>query len=179
MKTLLSIIFIVFLSIDGYSQANDRFIVKGSAKLIATWTGENLNDASGVLSSGDKITITTRQVGIYITAFHKNVGKQLLATGGENELPNTIVKVYEYDFDGDGQQEIMIVHSPEFSIATVEVFNYSNGLSEKVGKFNGQFDIILEKNTIYLPYGSQGLGNEYIYKNRAFFELVYHNPNQE
>jgi hypothetical protein len=179
MKTIIFITAFLFLSTGIYGQSEERFIVKGTAKLIATWSGKTLYDASGTLASGDKISITTRQIGIYVNVIHNNVGKQLVTTGGEDVLESTIVKVYEYDFDSDGQKEIIVIHSPEFSIVTVEVFRYSAGLTERVGNFNGQFDVILEKNSIYLPYGSQGLGVEYLYMNGAFFELVYHDPDQK
>ena len=179
MKKLMFIATVLLFVTTAYGQTEERFKVKGTAKLIATWTGKTPNDASGTLTSGDKISITTRQIGIYVTVIHNNIGKQLVVTGGDDVLENTIVKVYEYDFDSDGQKEIIVIHSPEYSVATVEVFKYSGGLAERVGNFNGQFDIILDKNTIYLPYGSQGLGDEYLYKSGAFFELVYHDPDKK
>jgi predicted small secreted protein len=148
----------------------------GSAKLIAEWSGETLTDGLGTLSSGDKVEITTRQVGVFVSIYHKKMVKQIVATGGEEFVLSTVVKVYEYDFDKDGQQEIVVIHSPEYSIATVEVFRYQSGMVERVGKFNGQFDIVIDANTITLPYGSVGLGDTFIYLNGAFFGLVYHDP---
>lgn len=176
MKKLIIIWAIILFAITSFGQTEERFSVKGTAKLIVTWKGETPKDVSGILSSGDKISISMRQVGIYVDVIHKNIGKQLVSAGGEDVLESTIIKVYEYDFDSDGQKEIIVIHSPEFSIAAIEVFKYSGGLSERVGNFNGQFDIVLDKNTIYLPIGSQGIGNEYLYKDGAFFELVFHDP---
>jgi hypothetical protein len=178
MKTLIYIFTILLLSTTVYGQTEERFKVKGTAKLIATWTGKTLNDAYGSLTSGDKVSITRGQIGIYVTVSHNNVGKKLVAKGGEDVLENTIIKVYEYDFDSDGQKEIIVIHSPEFSFVTVEVFKYSGGLVERIGNFNGQFDIMLDQNTIYLPYGSQGLYDGYLYKSGVFFELRYHDPNK-
>ncbi|MFM1999323.1 MAG: hypothetical protein RL204_1270, partial [Bacteroidota bacterium] len=178
-KKLLSIIFIVFLSLVATSQVKERFTVKGSAKLIASWTGQNGKDASGVLSTGDKITINYIKTGIYVTATHKNVAKQILALIGFEKVPSTEIKIYEYDFDSDGQQEIIIVHSPDLATSITEVFTYSNGLAKKVGKFNGEYDIILEKNSVSFPLESKGPTKEYIYKNSSFYELVYHDPNKD
>jgi hypothetical protein len=180
MKKLIYLITFFLISTIVYGQTEERFEVKGPAKLIATWTGKTPNGASGTLTSGDKISIMTRQIGVGVTVIHNNVGKQLVETGGENDSEVvTIIKVYEYDFDNDGQIEIIVIHSPESALVTVEVFKYSGGLAERVGNFNGQFEIILDKNTIYLPYGSQGLGYEFLFKSGAFFELVYHNPDKK
>lgn len=179
MKKLIYLFAFFLISTITYGQTEERFKVKGTAKLIASWTGKTPNDASGTLASGDKVSIMARQIGIGVTVIHNNVGKQLVETGGEYDFEVTIIKVYEYDFDNDGQKELIVIHSPEFSLVTVEVFKYSEGLAERVGNFNGQFEIILDKNTIYLPYGSQGLGDEFLFKSGAFFELVYHNPDKK
>ncbi len=179
MQKLIIIVIVFLSSISSYGQKEERFELKGAAKLIATWTGELANDASGVLSCGDQISISTRQIGIYVNVIHNNIWKELFTTGGEDILVSTIIKVYEYDFDSDGQNEIIVVNSPEYSLLTVEVFKYSGGLKERVGKFIGQFDIVLDKNTVFLPFGSQGMGAEYLYKNGSFFELIYHNPDKE
>jgi len=178
-KKLIYIATMILLMTKSYGQTVDRFKVKGTAKLIATWAGKTSNDASGTLTSGDKISITTRQIGIYVILIHNNVGKQLVSTGGDDILESTVVKVYEYDFDSDGQKEIIVIYSPEFSLVTIEVFKYSGELVERVGNFEGQYDIVLDKNTIYLPFGSQGLGNEYLYKGGAFYKLTYHDPNNK
>ncbi len=181
MKKLISIVTVILFIASSYCQAEERFKIKGTAKLIAVWDGETLNDALGTLASGDKISIATREeVGVYVNVVRNNVTKQLVAIEGSEEvLEKTVIKVYEYDFDSDGQKELIVVHSPEFSITTVEVFRYSGGLVERVGNFSGEIDILLDKNTIHLPYGSQGLSNGYHYRDGAFFELIYHDPNKK
>ena len=175
------ILIITFLtSLQSFSQIDlptDRFTVSGGAKLIASWTGKDMKDGIGKLSSGEKIEITTRQVGVFVSVQHKNSAKQIVATGDEESLTSTEVKVYEYDFDKDGVNEIMVVHSMEYSLVTVEVFRYQAGMSERVGNFTAQFEIALDGNSIYLPYGSFGLGDKYLYIDGAFFGLIYHDPN--
>ncbi len=178
MKKLIPLFAFFLISTIAYGQTEERFKVKGTAKLIATWTGKNPNGASGKLSSGDKVSIMRRQNGIGVSVIHNNVGKQLVKIL-ENNLEVTIIKVYEYDFDKNGQKEIIVIHSPIFSFLTVEVFKYSGGRAERIGNFNGQFKIILDENNIYLPYGSQGLCNEYEFHSGAFFELIYHNPDNK
>ncbi len=161
------------------SELMERFTVKGRAKLVAAWPGKTPKEVSGTLTSGDKLAIYTRQMEIYVTSIHNKVGKQLVVTGTDESLDSIIIEVYEYDFDNDGQKEIIIIYSPEFSITTVEIFKYSGGLAERVGNFDAQFEIHLDKNTISLPYGSQGLAKEYLYKSGGFFQLVYHDANNK
>ena len=154
------------------------FHVFGDARLIASWNYDSgAADASGYLSNGDQLLLRSQQMSIGISAVHKNIGKQLAYIDQESAASAEIA-VYEYDFDKDGDPEIMIVDSPEYSIVNIRIFRYSNGLAELVGHFSGQFAIHLEGNSISLPYGSQGLSSDYIYRGGAFFELVYHSPEE-
>lgn len=177
MKKLIYIATIVFLTTSAYGQTEELFKVKGAAKLISTWTSKTPIDTSGTLTSGDKISFTAKQGLIIVHVIHNKIGEWLDGIDVDGVLESTIIKVYEYDFDSDGQNEIIIIYSPAFSLVTVEVFRYSGGLVKKVGNFNGQFDIVLDKNTISLPFA--GVGYEYLYKNGAFYELVYHDPNKK
>ncbi len=162
------------------SEPLERFTVFGKAKLIATWPDDTANLVSGRLNSGAKLVIVTNQIGLSVTAIHNNIGKQLVTIGEEEEsLENMIVKAYEYDFDDDGLKEIIIIYSPQFSERKIEVFKYSSGLAERVGKFDAQFQIYIEENIISAAIGFQGIANEYIYKWGNFYELVYHNPEDE
>jgi hypothetical protein len=47
-----------------------------------------------------------------------------------------------------------------------------------VANLSGQFIIKLNMNSIILPYGSQGLFDEYLYRNNNFYEQVWHNPEE-
>lgn len=178
MKISVYIILLICLTTSLSAQVEQRFKVKGNAKLIATWSGKSPSNATGTLTSGDVISITTKQISFYVDVVRNNIKKQLVSSGGDDVIESTVVQVYEYDFDSDGQKEIVVIHSPEYSILTVEVFRYSSGLAERVGNFNGQFNIVLDKNTISLPYGSQGLSEDYVFIGGSFFSLVYHDPNQ-
>ena len=183
MKTVVFITALLFLSRGVFAQTEDRFTVHGAAKLITTWSGMTQDDASGTLDSGDEIIISTDIYGVGVRALHNDVLKELVSPryGMEEDLGRVIVKVYEYDFDSDGLNEIIVIHSPEFSILTVEVFRYCSGLTERVGVLGGQYQVWLEENSIRLPYGSFGLGHEYLYINASFYELVLHDasPKEE
>mgnify|MGYP001255508056 CR=1 FL=1 len=174
MKKLIYIATIVFLATSAYGQTEELFKVKGAAKLISTWTSKTPNDTSGTLASGDKISFETIQSSIIVRVIHNKFSKWLVGLSDEN----AIVKVYEYDFDNDGQNEIIIIYSPGYTIVTIEVFRYSGGLAERVGNFAGQFEIVLDKNTISMPFGSQGIPDEYLYRDGVFYNLVQHDPNK-
>lgn len=160
--------------------------VEGKAKQIAFWTPFDDSKASGVTSAKDEVRIAFEQVTTYIRIYHKSVGKNLWSGsegyeyyfgGGykEGELIPSI-SVYEYDFDNDGQKELLVVEASDFMYNTVWIYKYTSGLSELVGEFYAQQKVILEKNRIILPVGSQGIFTEYIYENNSFYELKLHNP---
>jgi hypothetical protein len=133
-----------------------------------------MDDANGLLSNGDRITIIQRQIGFNVHIIQGNIVNFLTNDGSEDELEDFVVEVYEYDFDKDGINEIIVLISPEFSIIQVEVFKYNaKGDVKRVGGFEGQFKIVLDKNSISLPFGSFGMGNEYVYKKGIFKEVEF------
>ena len=176
MKTILTTVFAVATSLFTFAIDGPPFEVIGGAKLIATWNTDGESDlVKGTLSSGDDIIISTKQGALVVQAIHKKLGKELVVIDDYSEQ-SMQVSVYEYDFDKDGETELMVVDSPEFSIVNIHIFRYSNGLTELVGNLFGQFLISLEDNIISLPFGSQGLTDEYLYRNGSLFNLIYHDP---
>jgi hypothetical protein len=170
--TFLAISHSLFTFADG-----PPFEVTGGAKLIASWNPyDDLNKVSGKLSSGDEIVISNVQNGITVQSFHRKLENNLWAMAVEGYDDLIMVNVYEYDFDNDGEMELMVVYSTDYASSFIQIFRYSNGLKELIGDFMGQSLISLEANLISLPYGSQGLVNEFIYRNGSFYELTYHNP---
>ncbi len=165
----------LFLSIIIFGQEEDRIVVKGSPKFLSKWSWANDSPITSLLNSGDKLTIKlATQSGIEVTTTFNNINKQLLIL---EEDENLVISCYEYDFDKDGNKEIVVIVSPDYAILNIYVFKYSKGLSELIGNFGGQFEIIFEQDLMILPFGSQGLASEYIYRSGAFFELIYHDPN--
>lgn len=151
------------------------------AELIASWYASDPDsNALGKVNSEDEVSITVHQNHINISKTHKNKTTRLVSVYDEY-LPNshTYVKVYAYDFDKDGQKEIVVFYSFETAVSVVEVFRYREDFTELVGKFNAQDVIYFEDNSLILPYGGQGLYSEYLYKDEVFYELKYHSPQQE
>ncbi|MDH4473674.1 MAG: hypothetical protein QE487_13780 [Fluviicola sp.] len=176
MKVILATIMVISYSFSAFAIDGTPFEVIGGAKLIATWNSDGESDlVKGKLSSGDEIIISTKQSALVVQAIHKKLGKELVVIDDYSEQ-SMMVSVYEYDFDKDGETELMVVDSPEFSIVNIHIFRYSNGLTELVGNLFGQFLISLEDDIISLPFGSQGLTDEYLYRNGSLFNLIYHDP---
>jgi len=179
MKSMLTTLLICLITNFALSIDGPPFVVVGDAKLIATWNVEDdVNRVEGTLSCGDAINILTIQGNLYVQAIHNKVGKELMPIEAY-DTESLMISVYEYDFDKDGLPEIMVVDSPDFWVVNIHIYRYSNGLTELVGNLFGQFGIFLEANMISLPYGSQGLIDEYLYKEGSFFQLVFHDPNKE
>lgn len=148
-------------------------------KLITIWS-ESVSDGKkvvGKLTCRDEISVGFAQTGVDVTIYHKKVGNIITS------VEAGYVEVYEYDFDNDGQEEIMVFSAPSLDdfLLTVQVFRYSNGLLEKVGKFQELTkEFILKKNRFSYIFGGAFLrSRDYIYEDGSFFELVYHDPNAE
>lgn len=80
--------------------------------------------------------------------------------------------VKEYDFSSDGVPEVVLAASDGMLESYVWVYNYNYTFSEYdvsplelVWYGEGQSDVWLEGDRIILPYGSQGLYEEYVYEN--------------
>jgi hypothetical protein len=81
----------------------------------------------------------------------------------------------DHDFNGDGTPELVVVASNQLDESFIWVFSYNfvaseNGTTplELIWSEVGQSDLSLEGNKITLPFGSQGLFNEYVYSNGTF-----------
>ena len=178
MKKLLAALVLLLLITPTFGQEEERFTLEGKAKLITTWQSKSLKSVDAKLSSGDaiRIILIPQNDAASIQAYHKNLVADLGEIDYSDDLQDWVVKIYEYDFDRDGEKELIIAKSFDFSFLTVEVYRYSNGLATRVGNFNAQFTIILDKNNISFPIGSQGYVEEFFYRDGIFYEPVPHNP---
>ncbi|KAA8753968.1 hypothetical protein [Paenibacillus sp. UASWS1643] len=85
--------------------------------------------------------------------------------------------VKEHDFDNDSVPEVVIVASDRLLETYVWVYSYNYIFSETdtsplepVWYGEGQSDVVLEGNKIFLPFGSQGLFDEYVFNNGSFIK---------
>lgn len=90
-----------------------------------------------------------------------------------NCLEEGYYQICEHDFDNDKDPEILIAFQSGFDDLTVYIFKYfppqSNSYVDRqenigfIGKLSGQRKVIVEKNRIKIPFGGQGLIDEYVY----------------
>lgn len=87
------------------------------------------------------------------------------------------IAIFEYDFDNDKISEIIIIQG-EYDGEVIVALS-RDILSEVIGKFYYQGIVELMNGRIILPFGGQGLVNQYLYDKGEFYELIWHNPNGE
>lgn len=83
--------------------------------------------------------------------------------------------VKEHDFDNDSVPEVVLVASEGLLETYIWVFSYNYVFSEQgtsplelIWYGEGQSDVVLEGDKILLPFGSQGLFEEYTFNNGTF-----------
>jgi len=83
--------------------------------------------------------------------------------------------VKDYDFDNNAVPEVVIAASDGMLETYVWVFSYNYVFTERgvspltpIWFGEGQSDVILDGNAIQLPYGSQGLFDEYVFSKNTF-----------
>ncbi len=188
MKNYLILCFFVFNSIIIIAQKNDNFIFKGNARLVATWNYSLHSDKTivGKLSNGDKIQMWYSYGAVKCIVIRDKNSENLgqfdeQFTNEDNDISNQylLLKAYEYDFNKDGVNEIIVVanYSSDDSMDNtyISVFRYSNGLSSEVKTFffpNAALMVILDKDEMWVkPVMRSCCTGIYTYKNGQFYTL--------
>jgi len=78
------------------------------------------------------------------------------------------IEVALYDFNKDGNKEIIIARGFPGAILKVSVWSCVNGVTKHLGDFDGQSVCEFYKNKLILPYGFQGLFFEYSFTKGKF-----------
>lgn len=168
---------ILFLKVNNiYSQDPYYFEVWGDVQLIAEFKDKYIGDFK--LSNGDVAHFKCIQGIINVSVSHK--GKITFLTAFEDSESNSeygLLRLYEYDLDQDNENELIVMYNPTFSIIDIEIYRYSNALNQLVFRDQGQFKVVFDRNMLYLPIGSQGIEEQFIYLSGDFYELTYHDPN--
>jgi len=164
---------------DNFNEIFSNFELVGDAKLVASWHGGYSPKNDGVLSDQSKISIKPSQttMSVYITSHQSKY--RIFNEGDGEALEDIGMEIYEYDFDNDKNKELVVVYSTEYSIVEIFIYRNQNGFTEKVAHFHAQFKMVLDKNTVIIPIGFQGLGREYIYLKNSFYKLNWHDPKLE
>lgn len=88
------------------------------------------------------------------------------------------IQAAEYDITGDKEPEIVIAAGDGLVNLEINIFQYRPPKDEKgvgswkrIGSFSGQSKAMLERDSIYLPYGSQGLFEQHQWKAGSFVSV--------
>lgn len=162
MKTIITKVLVVFsiilLSVQLNAQTKiNKLEIEGDAVEVVTSKSMKA-DVTGSLSSGESVTTECYQGMCYVTIDYK--GRKVTAPIGDRI---TIAQVWEYDFGGDGDKELIVVNDYKGS-SVLYVFAYSRGIIQKLYEkeiFNNR--TVLKPNYIefYLPRGLDTIWHYY------------------
>ena len=162
MKTIITKVLVVFsiilLSVQLNAQTKiNKLEIEGDAVEIVT-SKSMTADVNGTLSSGESLTTECYQGMCYVTIDYK--GRKVTAPIGDRI---TIAQVWEYDFGGDGDKELIVVNDYKGS-SVLYVFAYSRGIIQMLYEkeiFNNR--TVLKPNYIefYLPRGLDTIWHYY------------------
>lgn len=163
-----------FIILFFYGQKDNLCKLTGPAKLIGSCKSNQKFPKTFTSSTSDTFKFYQAHVSTLLAVTYKNTSEILLQTDVENFL----IEVYEFDFDNNSDKEIIVFGYDSHDIFC-KVYKTSKGLVKLIGNFKPQFEVIISKEFISFPYGGQGLSDDYYFKDDAFFELIYHDPNKK
>jgi hypothetical protein len=162
MKTIITKLLVVFSIVLLSAQINaqtkiNKLEIEGDAVEVIT-SKSMTADVTGALSSGESLTTECYQGMCYVTIDYK--GRKVTAPIGDRI---TIAQVWEYDFGGDGDKELIVVNDYKGS-SVLYVFAYSRGIIQMLYEkeiFNNR--TVLKPNYIefYLPRGLDTIWHYY------------------
>jgi hypothetical protein len=162
MKTIITKLLVAFSIVLLSAQINaqtkiNKLEIEGDAVEVIT-SKSMTADVTGALSSGESLTTECYQGMCYVTIDYK--GRKVTAPIGDRI---TIAQVWEYDFGGDGDKELIVVNDYKGS-SVLYVFAYSRGIIQMLYEkeiFNNR--TVLKPNYIefYLPRGLDTIWHYY------------------
>jgi hypothetical protein len=169
MKTMVTkasiLVSIILVTSQLYAQEKiNQLEIEGDAVEVVT-SKSMTADVSGALSTGETVTTECFQGMCYVSIDYK--GRKVTAPIGDRI---TVAQVYEYDFGGDGDKELIVVNDYKGS-SVLYVFAYARGIIQKLFEkeiFNNR--TIIKPNYIefYLP---RGLDTIWHYYQGTFWEM--------
>ena len=154
MKTFIIKVLVLFFAIGLFTELNaqskiNKLEIEGDAAEVVT-SKSMTADVSGTLSSGESLTTECFQGMCYVSIDYK--GRKVTAPIGDRI---TVAQVWEFDFGGDGDKELIVVNDYKGS-SVLYVFAYSRGIIQKLYEkeiFNNRTVIKPNYIEFYLPRG--------------------------
>lgn len=162
MKTIITNVLVLFVAFGLSTQLNaqtkiNKLEIEGDAAEIVT-SKSMTADVTGTLSSGESLTTECFQGMCYISIDYK--GRKVTAPIGDRI---TVAQVWEYDFGGDGDKELIVVNDYKGS-SVLYVFAYSRGIIQKLYEkeiFNNRTVVKPAYIEFYLPRGLDTIWHYY------------------
>ena len=162
MKTIITKLLILFFAIGLSTQLHaqtkiNKLEIEGDASEIVT-SKSMTADVTGTLSSGESLTTECFQGMCYVSIDYK--GRKVTAPIGDRI---TVAQVWEYDFGGDGDKELIVVNDYKGS-SVLYVFAYSRGIIQKLYEkeiFNNRTVVKPSYIEFYLPRGLDTIWHYY------------------
>lgn len=154
-------VFLLFCSVNAYSQN----YFKNTKPIIIYKSGDN-DYKSAKLKNGGILSVKFRGFQVNVNVIYGKTGLNITYFEETDECE--YIEFTEYDFNKDGDSELVIAYGNDVQFK-VSVYQVLRNKIKHIGEFDdGQFDCILDKRSILFPYGSQGLFTEYTFKNGTF-----------
>jgi hypothetical protein len=170
------VVFFIFTARPGFSQLYKSDVVfQGTKSLVLTAVAGHLFE-KGQLSTGEMISSGCDHGACFVNILYK--GQNVRATIGEN-FDN--LKVYEYDFGGDGDKELVVQvdqkkigRNDQYTGETTDlyVYRYAKGMIQPLfEKEIMTYRTVLEKNYIrfYMPSGLDAIWHYY---KGSFYQMI-------
>ncbi len=162
MKKIMTKVFVLFSAILLCTQMNaqtkiNQLEIEGDAVEIVT-SKSMTADVTGTLSSGESVTTECFQGMCYVSIDYK--GRKVTAPIGDRI---TVAQIWEYDFGGDGDKELIVVNDYKGS-SVLYVFAYSRGIIQKLYEkeiFNNRTVVKPNYIEFYLPRGLDTIWHYY------------------
>lgn len=183
-KITLSLL-LFFNSVLSFSQIVYRYEIERPANLvISSISFKNEEEISAKLSSGETVQIIKQHLHLKMIVKGKSNNEILkevpYKAGEKNQDEITLLELYEYDFDSDGEKELLVITSLDAnSFNSLEIYKHNAGFVKKVGNFSMGISASFDKNLLSVYSGIRDSHINFLYLDNQFWKLNWHNPNGE
>ncbi|WP_338792056.1 hypothetical protein [Bernardetia sp. MNP-M8] len=162
-------LFIIFFFIFFISSTFAQSFFENSKPLIV-WNSGSMAIKSVKLKNGGLLYVKFDGYGVNVIVTFGTNGYSVQNFQETNEWIK--IEITEYDFDKDGNNELIIAYGDETqAMFNVLIYKISKLGVTEIGNIElGQFNCLLLKNKIILPFGSQGLFHEYTLIENKFIQ---------
>jgi hypothetical protein len=142
-------------------------LIEGANKSLVYKNGSQINSELQI-SATETISINFTLKGVELNYNNSKIIQNILNIEETDDW--TILQVCAYDFDKNNINELIIAYDDMSINLNINIFNRNNGKYSSIGVFEGQAKCILEKNQFIMPYGSQGLFEQYTFRLGAIYK---------